>query len=134
MYKLAYCHDLPQVDPLRSITFTVTKLEGFVNCDECTVTSEDVGTLRRMTVTDVVSQKPFPPSNCSPPHPGHTITIHPPFTVANLLPFSFHFSFNHKEKLCPRGEEVAIHSVRARDNCLKVIAGVERCYLPPRSS
>ena len=41
------------MDPLRSITFTVTKLEGFVNCDECTVTSEDVGTLRRMTVTDV---------------------------------------------------------------------------------
>ncbi|XP_019858653.1 PREDICTED: vacuolar protein sorting-associated protein 13D-like [Amphimedon queenslandica] len=45
--------------------------------------------------------------------PNHTICLRSVFTVTNLLPYGFHFSFKSKEKLIPSGKEVAIHNVNS---------------------
>ena len=51
MYKSTILYTI-QVNTLRPITFTVTKLEGFVKCEECTVTSEDANVIRKLVVMD----------------------------------------------------------------------------------
>ena len=61
-----------------------------------------------------VKQESFPSFTLSPltPSPGHTLIIHPPVIIGNLLPFDFHFCYTNREKLLPHGKMVPIHTVR----------------------
>ena len=46
-----------QLNPLHSVKFSVTKLEGFSSSEECTVSVEDVGVVRNLVVMDTRGRK-----------------------------------------------------------------------------
>ena len=84
------------------------------NLKECTSIGNISKPLFRFCVK--IKREPFPPSTLKSvtPSPAHTLSLHPPLMVSNLLPYDFCFCYSQKEKRIPHGKVVPFYTVRAR--------------------
>lgn len=62
-----------------------------------------------------MKRKNYPLSFGAISHPAHTITIHPPLTIVNLLPCDIQFSLQYNSiiKVIKKGKEIALYAVSA---------------------
>lgn len=63
-----------------------------------------------------VQRENFPPDTNEQVQPAHTLTLHPPLTLTNLLPcdIQFYLLSSKVRKFIKRGKEIAIYSVSAK--------------------